>query len=79
MDLARLWEATLEAMRARIGHTDVEIWLRRSLRILGLDVPIREFLRIQVDNRYYADWIKENYEEELQEAVLEASGRRVHI
>ena len=77
MDLPQLWEATLETMRERIGRTDVEIWLGKA-RPMEFD-DRQGILRVQVDNRYYADWIGENYEDELQDAIRSIHGRAVHL
>ena len=73
MDLGRLWEATLEAMRTRIGHTDVEIWLDRTSAV-SIDEHAG-VLTVQVDNRYYSEWIQENYDEELRDSLRAAAGR----
>ena len=61
MDLTQLWESMLEAMRRQIGHQDVEIWLR-SAKPINLEA---DTLLVEVSNRYYADWIEENYLEDL--------------
>ena len=63
MELMRLWDRVISSMQERIGHQDVEIWLRRPVRPVALDGQI---LKLQVDNGYYADWIKDNYLEALQ-------------
>jgi chromosomal replication initiator protein len=62
MELHSLWDSLLDGMSRRIGKQDVEIWLRSAtpLRLtntngLWLDVP----------NRYYAEWITDNYGDAL--------------
>lgn len=65
MDLDTFWHALLLQMESRIGHQDVEIWLGRvrPVRLHG-----RELL-LEVPNRYYSDWIAENYQEQLVEVA----------
>jgi len=75
MDLVAFWEGLLAGMRKRIGPQDVEIWLAAS-RPLSLS---DDHLVIEVSNRYYRDWIHENYEEDLRVEVLSATGRNVKI
>lgn len=69
MDSAQLWNRLLEAMQDRIGREDVEIWLT-SARPLRLEDDV---LGLEVANRYYRDWITENY---LADLVGEASALR---
>jgi chromosomal replication initiator protein len=61
MDLSALWDHMLQAMHRRIGHQDVEIWLKTAhpVRLDG------RTLVLEVENRYYSEWIAENYLEDL--------------
>lgn len=76
MDLGRLWDRLLDAMRQRIGHQDVEIWLKAASPVRvdagseGTDVLV-----LEVANRYYADWISDNYIDALSEELALAAGR----
>ncbi|NCG20241.1 MAG: chromosomal replication initiator protein DnaA [Rhodobacterales bacterium] len=66
MDLTQLWDRLIAAMQERVGRQNTEIWFQNAS-------PIRmdaNTLVVQVENRYYADWIRENYLEDLQ---IEAS------
>ena len=76
MDLSRLWEHLISAMQARIGHQDVEIWLSRPARPLRLE---GDTLWIEVDNAYYADWIRDNLVEALHTEASEVLGLPVAI
>ncbi|MEZ4321315.1 MAG: chromosomal replication initiator protein DnaA [Myxococcota bacterium] len=75
MDLVAFWEALLGGMRKRIGVQDVEIWLAASRPLSFSD----DRLVVEVPNRYYRDWIRENYEEELRTQALETGGRAVAL
>jgi chromosomal replication initiator protein len=57
MELNSLWDTLLDAMSRRIGKQDVEIWLRGATPVHLGD----KGLLLDVPNRYYADWIKDNY------------------
>jgi chromosomal replication initiator protein len=75
MDLAAFWETLLAGMRTRIGAQDVEIWLAasRPLSLTG------DRLVIEVANRYYRDWIRDNYAGDLDEEILQAAGRALEL
>ncbi|MBW1877296.1 MAG: chromosomal replication initiator protein DnaA [Deltaproteobacteria bacterium] len=75
MDPEQLWENMLEAMQKRIGPQDVEIWLR-SAQPIRLD---GKRLLLEVANRYYSDWIGENYRGALQEVADELLGPRAEL
>ncbi len=66
MDLPSLWDRLLLGMQKRIGHQDVEIWLKNSFPV-ALNGGV---LQLEVANRYYSDWISDNY---LDELIAEAS------
>jgi len=75
MDLGRLWESMLDAMRSRIGHQDVAIWLHSATPVHQDD----EVVLVEVANRYYADWITENYLEDLQAEAENQLGHPIHL
>jgi chromosomal replication initiator protein len=75
MDLNILWDSLLTAMADRIGKQDVEIWLKNATPVhlgdggLLLDVP----------NRYYADWIADNYVDALSTELKQILGSEVAL
>jgi len=75
LDLTTLWERLLDAMRHRIGHQDVEIWLKaaKPVRVDG------DELVLEVANRYYADWITDNYLDDLTTEVALQAGRPLSL
>jgi chromosomal replication initiator protein len=75
VDLTSLWERLLESMRQRIGHQDVEIWLKPTVPV-RLD---RDDIVLEVANRYYADWITDNYQKELREELTATAGRPLTV
>ncbi|MEQ1503874.1 MAG: chromosomal replication initiator protein DnaA [Myxococcota bacterium] len=75
MELTSLWDSLLDAMRQRIGTQDVEVWLRSASPVhLDDDVMI-----LEVANRYYADWIGENYLDSLRGEARAILGRPVEM
>src|SRR5690606_33379781 len=66
-------------MRKRIGEQDVEIWLRSAVPLsldLGGDPSA---LVVEVANRYYSEWIQENYLHFLVDSATEVLGERIAI
>jgi chromosomal replication initiator protein len=70
MTVAQIWGDLLHVMESRIGHQDVEIWLR-SASPVRLD---NSDLVLEVANRYYAEWIKDNYLNDLQAEATRLAG-----
>ena len=65
----------LGRVEERIGAQNHDIWIR-PIRLLGLDGP---HMKLEVPNRYYSDWVRDNYEKILSEEAAEAFGRPVRI
>ncbi len=70
-----LWDRLLRAMQRRIGHQDVEIWLE-PVTPLSLDA---QRLLLEVPNRYYGEWITENYQDALVEESERILGGRPQV
>ncbi len=75
MNLHEIWQKILDAVQRRIGHQDVAIWLRDT-KLIGVE-PDR--LLLEVTNRYYADWITENYLTVIQQEAVALLGRPLEI
>ena len=65
----------MSRVEERIGSQNHDIWIR-PIRLLGLD---GSQLRLQVPNRYYSDWVRDNYEKVLTEEAAIGFGRAVRI
>jgi chromosomal replication initiator protein len=70
-----IWTQLLAALQRRIGHQDVEIWLRDA-RPTNLTAGR---LVVEVPNRYYADWIAENYRDVLENEATQIMGQPVEL
>lgn len=75
MDLQGQWERVLVSLHEAIGPQDVEIWLRHA-RPLHLD---EQRLLLQVPNRYYAEWISDNYLGEVRAQASQVWRRPVDV
>lgn len=75
MDLTRFWDHLIDTMRQRIGVQEVEIWLADSRAIALTD----DRLVVEVSNRLYANWIRENYLDAFKAIAAELSGHPVAI
>jgi chromosomal replication initiator protein len=87
MHLPDLWDRVLLAVQTAVGAQDVDIWLKRATPIDARPEPGRTVdggessvtLVLEVPNRYYADWIRENYQAELERALLREDGRAYRV
>lgn len=75
LELTSLWDTLLESMRHRIGSQDVDVWLK-SVSPVHLDDDV---MILEVANRYYADWIGDNYLDSLRGEVRTLLGRSVEM
>jgi chromosomal replication initiator protein len=75
MELTSLWDSLLDSMRRRIGSQDVEVWLKGA-RPIHLDDDV---MILEVANRYYAEWIGENYLASLAEEAKSLLGGPVEL
>jgi chromosomal replication initiator protein len=67
--LAQLWDLALQQMRRRIGHQDVDIWLSSAALVRVDDHQAT----IELPNKYYVDWVEENYRNLLDEVMTDVS------
>ncbi len=69
------WAAIQAAIKERIGAEAFEIWFKPA-RLGRLDPTVAE---LTWPNRYYRDWVGENYEDAVFEAVREVVGAAVEV
>jgi chromosomal replication initiator protein len=76
MDLATLWDTLLYALRTRLDDPRaVEVWIGRC-EPLRLDA---EQLVLGLPNRYYEEWIQENYLPVMEREASGIAGRQLSI
>ncbi|MDR3013425.1 MAG: chromosomal replication initiator protein DnaA [Chitinispirillales bacterium] len=61
------WEACLRFIEGKVGPATFETWLRATELALGDDGQAR----IQVPNKFFADFVEENFAELIREALIE--------
>ena len=76
MDLQNLWETLLFVLRAKLEDPRaVEVWIDRcNPRALSADT-----LTLELPNRYYEEWISENYLEAMEREASGILGRAIRI
>ena len=64
-EAAEVWRGVLEHLEGHVSHEDLEIWLRRRVPIEVTD----DELVVWCEDPYYADWISENYLDDIEDAL----------
>lgn len=67
MELATLWNPVLSILERRVGKQAFEIWIE-PLRLLSIQDGTVE---LEVPNRYYSDWVRDNHKEDILEVLTE--------
>ena len=75
MDLDNRWGRLLASLSSAIGHQEVDIWFRGARAVKHKDDKVD----VEVQNRYYADWIRDNYLKELEKEALDVFGTATHF
>ncbi len=73
--MIEIWDQVQHRLEVRLGAQAHDIWIR-PIRLMALDNKIA---RLEVPNRYYSDWIRDNYETELLEELATATGRSLSL
>ncbi len=67
-----VWSEVLEILENRLGTTNFEIWIK-PIRLLNMS---GNKARLEVPNRYYSDWVKDNHEEDILEGFKRVWSRQ---
>ena len=67
MELAKLWDPVLQTLERRVGKQAFEIWIE-PLRLLSIKDGTVE---LEVPNRYYSDWVRDNHRDDILEVLTE--------
>ncbi len=65
MPATELWNRCLSALAEKVNQKSFDIWLK-PLRVLSLKDTI---LEVEVPNKFFKDWISENYQTLIREAL----------
>jgi|WetSurMetagenome_2_1015567.scaffolds.fasta_scaffold01448_3 hypothetical protein len=69
------WKATLDAIASSVGETVYQLWFK-DLYFLSLDDLV---LEVGIPNRFFKDWINENYPDLIQTKFHEITDLQVSI
>ena len=73
--LVSQWERILQSLRTTIGQVETDIWFTKIVPLYRKDST----LFLELKNRYYRDWINDNYLPEWTAAAAEEFGEEVHF
>lgn len=63
--MEELWSKVVDSLKERIGHQNYEIWIK-PINFISLK---EEGIELEVPNRFFKDWIIENYSSHIKELV----------
>ncbi|PLX96377.1 MAG: chromosomal replication initiator protein DnaA [Desulfuromonas sp.] len=66
----KIWKDTVEQLRNVLTEQNFNTWIT-PIDFIELE---KETIRVQVPNRFFSDWIKENYKEIIQDILKKISG-----
>ncbi|MCB9764087.1 MAG: chromosomal replication initiator protein DnaA [Alphaproteobacteria bacterium] len=73
--MSSLWEDVRHRIEQRVGAQNYEIWIK-PIRLLALNGKNAE---LEVPNRYYLDWVQDNYADVLAEELSEQAGHALQL
>jgi chromosomal replication initiator protein len=75
MNLEELWKNSLSKIEAKVGNSAAELWFR-PIRLLQLK---DQLATIDIPNRFFRDWIEDNYPDLISESIGSILGLPVTI
>ncbi len=70
-----LWEKTVKIIKEKISQQNFETWIR-PIRIATVEA---DQVRLAVPNRFFRDWLIENYLDLIRESMRAAAGVTFHV
>ena len=70
-----LWEKATKIIKERVSQQNFDTWIR-PIRITALEA---DRVRMAVPNRFFRDWLVENYLDLIRESVKSAAGVPFHV
>jgi len=75
MNLEELWNNSLSKIEAKVGNSAAELWFR-PIRLLQLK---DQLATIDIPNRFFRDWIEDNYPDLISESIGSILGLPVTV
>lgn len=73
--MEELWSKVVDSLKERIGQQNYEIWIKPINFVSITD----DVLELEVPNRFFKDWINENYSSQIKEIVSFLTERHCSI
>jgi chromosomal replication initiator protein len=70
-----LWEKAIKIIQERVSQQNFDTWIR-PIRINALEA---DRVRVAVPNRFFRDWLVENYLDLIRESMKSAAGVPLHV
>ena len=70
-----IWQDVQRRIEERIGVQNYEIWIK-PIRMLALN---GDLVSLEVPNRYYSDWVRDNYQQVFLEELAQAVGHPIRV
>ncbi len=75
METAEIWERCLRSIEEKVGSSVFELWFKP----IKLKQIKDDHVVVEIPNRFYKEWIEENYSEIIRNAIREQTGREVSV
>lgn len=73
--MVEVWSQVQGSLKRKLGAQNFEIWIR-PIQPTRLD---HDGVHLQVPNRYYRDWVRDNYGQDLRDELFAALGHPVPV
>ncbi len=74
-DINKIWQKTLEIIAQKVGESTFQLWFSP---IKLLDIKSLEAL-IEVPNRFFKDWIEDNFPSIISDALYQITGNQISV
>lgn len=75
MDKVILWDECLKHIENKVGRNIFELWFKP----IKLKQIKDDYILLQIPNRFYKDWIEENYSDIIQSSLRDQIGREFNV
>jgi chromosomal replication initiator protein len=71
----QIWQPVLDYVKQNVSDSDYEVWIKP---IIPLSIT-EDFLEVEVPNKFFEYWLRENYQPLIEEALLQALGKERNL
>ena len=73
--MEEIWKAVLQYVHDKISPEDYQVWIKPLMLVSATE----QFIEVEVPNKFFEDWLRENYLPLIKEALLHAVGTECEI